>query len=227
MPRSFACLGLESPNLTFLSPSILCGDQSMSTRIAHEISHAWFGLLVGAEDWTEEWLSEGFATYIEDRILAHAKGMSEEEFLEYSYLMQVLRYRTLQAEISVTEDDNLKRLRPVRSVNHKSIVETVNESSLDDSNTPLTAHSILPNAAVASKKWSQVHYLKGYFLLQRMAKSVGLDSFDAFLRYYLEVYAEKLVTSEMFFNIYLDYFELPNSVKEDKIDQWMVSILIG
>ena len=53
----------------FLSQSVLCGDRSMSTRIAHEISHAWFGLLVGAKDWTEEWLSEGFATYIEDRVV--------------------------------------------------------------------------------------------------------------------------------------------------------------
>ena len=55
--------------MMFLSQSVLCGDGSMSTRIAHEISHVWFGLLVGAKDWTEEWLSEGFATYIEDRIV--------------------------------------------------------------------------------------------------------------------------------------------------------------
>ena len=51
----------------------------MSSRIAHEISHAWFGLVLGAKDWTEEWLSEGFATFMEDRILAHAKQVCAVE----------------------------------------------------------------------------------------------------------------------------------------------------
>ena len=31
---------------------------SQQVRISHEISHSWFGLVIGALDWTEEWLSE-------------------------------------------------------------------------------------------------------------------------------------------------------------------------
>lgn len=225
MPRSFACLGLESPNLTFLSQSVLCGDQSMSTRIAHEISHAWFGLLVGAKDWTEEWLSEGFATYIEDRILAHGLNLTEPQFDEYSYLMQILRYKTLKAEMDATEDDNLKRLRPIRKQS-KTVVEAVNESLNDGDSSSPQAHVMIPNAAVASKKWSQVHYLKGYFLLHRMAKMVGLDSFDAFLRYYLEVHAGRLVTSEMFFNLFIEYYSLSLSVKDEILNHWMESTTV-
>ena len=45
----------------------------MMIRIAHEISHSWFGLVIGALDWTEEWLSEGFATFVEDYI--HQRAM--------------------------------------------------------------------------------------------------------------------------------------------------------
>ena len=57
----------------FLSQSLLAKDQSMCIRVSHELTHSWFGLLIGARDWTEEWLSEGFATYMEDSI--HAKAM--------------------------------------------------------------------------------------------------------------------------------------------------------
>ncbi|CAL4129467.1 unnamed protein product, partial [Meganyctiphanes norvegica] len=35
-------------------------------------SHTWFGIIIGAQDWTEEWLSEGFATYMEDSLYALA-----------------------------------------------------------------------------------------------------------------------------------------------------------
>ena len=52
----------------------------MLIRLAHEISHSWFGLVIGALDWTEEWLSEGFATFAEGHIHKRAMEILSEEF---------------------------------------------------------------------------------------------------------------------------------------------------
>ena len=52
----------------------------MLIRLSHEISHSWFGLVIGALDWTEEWLSEGFATFAEDHIHERAMEILAEEY---------------------------------------------------------------------------------------------------------------------------------------------------
>lgn len=78
----FLSFVFHSPHIIFLSQSVLCAgtfgprEDALSlcgSRICHEIAHSWFGLLIGARDWTEEWISEGFATYLEDIIWAQAK----------------------------------------------------------------------------------------------------------------------------------------------------------
>lgn len=82
-----ACSHPRSPHIIFLSQSVLCGDREgdgegvggerglslCGSRLCHELSHSWFGLAIGARDWTEEWISEGFATYLEDIIWARAQ----------------------------------------------------------------------------------------------------------------------------------------------------------
>lgn len=72
-PRVFS-LAPRSPHLVFLSQSALTGRSPLcGSRLCHEIAHAWFGLAIGARDWTEEWLSEGFATHLEDVFWARAQ----------------------------------------------------------------------------------------------------------------------------------------------------------
>ena len=52
-------------------PRHLCG-----ARLCHEIAHSWFGLVIGARDWSEEWISEGFATFLEDVLWAKVQQVT-------------------------------------------------------------------------------------------------------------------------------------------------------
>lgn len=62
----------------FLSQSVLTGERNLcGARLCHEIAHSWFGLAIGARDWTEEWISEGFATYLEDVFWSHVQKVSQ------------------------------------------------------------------------------------------------------------------------------------------------------
>ena len=65
VPKLVACLGFASPGLVLVSRSILYGRSPMLQRVAHEISHSWFGIVIGPVNWNEEWISEGFATFLE------------------------------------------------------------------------------------------------------------------------------------------------------------------
>ena len=141
LSRSYSGLGLASPNLIFLSQSVLSGRvgnplTSMLIRISHEISHSWFGLVIGALDWTEEWLSEGFATFCEDYIHTHALAIlkkecpkqefesmfgdssdgSQETFLadtdEANEMRALIRYLTLNSELQNIDDEAMQKLRP-------------------------------------------------------------------------------------------------------------------
>ena len=73
LPPSFPFGGMENPTLTFLTPSLIAGDKSLVSVVAHEISHSWTGNLVTNENWPDFWLNEGFTMFIERKILASHK----------------------------------------------------------------------------------------------------------------------------------------------------------
>lgn len=77
----------SSPHMIFLSQSVLAGNKILcGTRLCHEIAHSWFGLAIGARDWTEEWISEGFATYLEDVFWAKIQQVFEPQKYIYIYM---------------------------------------------------------------------------------------------------------------------------------------------
>jgi len=80
LPPSFPYGGMENPCLTFLTPSLLCGDRSLVDVVAHEIAHSWTGNLVSCSSWEHFWLNEGFTMFLERKILARLHGNSWREF---------------------------------------------------------------------------------------------------------------------------------------------------
>ena len=81
LPPSFPFGGMENPTLTFATPTILAGDRSLVSLVAHELAHSWSGNLVTNATWNDFWLNEGFTTYIESRIMEELRGKDYADML--------------------------------------------------------------------------------------------------------------------------------------------------
>ena len=60
LPPTFPYGGMENPNLTFVTPTLLAGDRSLANVVAHEIAHSWTGNLVTNRTWEHFWLVSCF-----------------------------------------------------------------------------------------------------------------------------------------------------------------------
>ena len=74
LPPSFPFGGMENPTLTFLTPTFIAGDKSLTSLIAHELAHSWSGNLATNATWSDFWLNEGMTTYAERRIVEEVYG---------------------------------------------------------------------------------------------------------------------------------------------------------
>ena len=82
LPASFPFGGMENPCLTFVTPTILAGDRSLTSLVAHELAHSWSGNLVTNATWNDFWLNEGFTVYFERRIMEQLYGRPYAEMLQ-------------------------------------------------------------------------------------------------------------------------------------------------
>ncbi|XP_062828144.1 aminopeptidase O isoform X6 [Anolis carolinensis] len=189
VPSNFSSLGMASPHIIFLSQSTLSGGSHLcGTRLCHEIAHSWFGLAIGARDWTEEWLSEGFATHLEDAFWSAAQQLLADEARERQDLKALLRWQRLRDEVQNSEED-LQVLRP-----NKENTGKVTESGA----------SVVKHGLNAEKTFMQVHYLKGYFLLRFLAGKAGEAEYFAFLRKFVWRFHEQLILSQDFLRLLLE-----------------------
>ncbi|RPA38683.1 M1 family peptidase [Shewanella vesiculosa] len=96
LPPSFPFGGMENPMLAFMTPTLIAGDKSLVSTVAHELAHSWTGNLVSNATWRDLWLNEGFTTYFTNRIVEAVYGEEQAE-LEW-----VIEYGRLQEEMGST-----------------------------------------------------------------------------------------------------------------------------
>jgi aminopeptidase N len=94
LPPSFPFGGMENPRLTFATPTILAGDRSLVSLVAHELAHSWSGNLVTNATWADFWLNEGFTSYFENRIMEALYGR------ERAAMLASLGWQELQDEVT-------------------------------------------------------------------------------------------------------------------------------
>ena len=94
LPPSFPFGGMENPRLTFATPTVVAGDKSLVSLVAHELAHSWSGNLVTNATWADFWLNEGFTTYFENRIMEAVYGR------ERALMLQTLGWGDLQTTLA-------------------------------------------------------------------------------------------------------------------------------
>lgn len=109
LPPAFPFGGMENPRLTFATPTILAGDRSLVSLVAHEMAHSWSGNLVTNRTWGDLWLNEGFTVYFERRIIEAIYGRPRAE------MEALLGRRELVAELEdpalLGREPGLQKLR--------------------------------------------------------------------------------------------------------------------
>ncbi|PHR48763.1 MAG: aminopeptidase [Fluviicola sp.] len=108
LPHSFPFGGMENPRLTFATPTLIAGDRSLVSVIAHELAHSWSGNLVTNATWDDFWLNEGFTVYFENRIMEKIYGK------EVANMLALIEFQELEKSIDKmmseghNEDTHLK-----------------------------------------------------------------------------------------------------------------------
>lgn len=112
LPPSFPFGGMENPRLSFLTPTLVAGDKSLTNVVAHELAHSWSGNLVTNASWRDAWLNEGFTSYVENRVMEELYGE------ERAVMEQYLSLEDLKRDIKDAKRPELTHLKLPADLKH-------------------------------------------------------------------------------------------------------------
>ena len=102
LPPSFPYGGMENPRLTFATPTVIVGDKSLVSLVAHELAHSWSGNLVTFATDKDAWLNEGFTSYVENRLVEALFGKEQADMETMIGRAEVVEeYKTLDPKLQV------------------------------------------------------------------------------------------------------------------------------
>jgi leukotriene-A4 hydrolase len=168
LPASYPFGGMENPRLTFATPTILAGDRSLVSLVAHELAHSWSGNLVTNATWDDFWLNEGFTTYLERRIMEAVFGRP------YSEMLAVLGRQVL--------DDLVQELGPESPDTHLRLALTGRDPDEGSTEIAYEKGALFLRTieeAVGRERFDK--FLRGYFDSHAF-QSMTTDGFLAVLR---------------------------------------------
>jgi hypothetical protein len=112
LPPSFPYGGMENPRISFLTPTLIAGDKSLTNVVAHELAHSWSGNLVTNATWRDAWLNEGFTSYVENRVMEELYGE------ERAAMERALDLHDLKRDIEEADRPELTALKMPEDLEH-------------------------------------------------------------------------------------------------------------
>ncbi len=212
LPPSFPFGGMENPRLTFATPTILAGDRSLTSLIAHELAHSWSGNLVTNANWNDFWLNEGFTVYFETRIMEKLYGK------DYAEMLASLNLHELKEEIKSmtaeghTEDTKLKLILDNRNPDDGVTTIAYNKG-----------YYFLRTIEEQHGRDKFDSFVKDYFS-QNAFQAMTTEAFIPFIKNYYEEHF-KIALSDSFFTDWIytpglpAYCPVPQAVRFTKVDE--------
>lgn len=198
LPLSFPYGGMENPNITFATPTLISKDRSQVNVMAHELAHSWSGNLVTNCTWEHFWLNEGWTVYLERRILGGVASVEAKQNGDKDYIDAGEKVRHFAAILGWNSLVDTVKIMPAQFTR---LVWDLKSSTPDDA-------------------FSKIPYEKGFsFLFYLETVLGGVDHFDPFMKYYFNKYRYKSLDSYQFIDTLYEFYE-PIGKKEvlDSVD---------